>query len=178
MAQNNIFNPYGGFGNQQFADRSFPVQDNMYYNQQNFQNQGFNQQNNQNNIPRFFQGRPVESVEVLRTMEIPYDGNRYYFPKADGTEVYGKRWLPNGSTETTIYVKKDDNGESEENKMLTAISSIDERLNNLQDQISMILQQNNYYQPQMQTYQQKRPNPTNNIKKPNRNYQQDGGDEQ
>lgn len=48
-------------------------------------------------------GKIVDSVDVVKATDIPMDGNAYYFPKADGTEVYMKRWLANGTTETTVY---------------------------------------------------------------------------
>lgn len=48
-------------------------------------------------------GKIVENVEMTKATEIPMDGNMYYFPKADGTEVYGKRWLSNGTTEIISY---------------------------------------------------------------------------
>lgn len=55
----------------------------------------------QNQFPAL--GKMVESMEVARTTEIPMDGNTYYFPKADGSMVYGKRWLSNGTTEIISY---------------------------------------------------------------------------
>ena len=42
-------------------------------------------------------GKVVESIDMMKTMDIPMDGNMYYFPKADGTEIYTKRWLQNGT---------------------------------------------------------------------------------
>lgn len=48
-------------------------------------------------------GKIVDSVDVVKATDIPMDGNAYYFPKADGTEVYMKRWLANGTTEITAY---------------------------------------------------------------------------
>lgn len=48
-------------------------------------------------------GKVVDSLEVVRATDIPMDGNCYYFPKADGTEVYVKRWLANGTTEVMTY---------------------------------------------------------------------------
>ena len=33
----------------------------------------------------------------------PMDGNTYYFPKADGTEVYCKQWLQNGTTRILTF---------------------------------------------------------------------------
>lgn len=43
-------------------------------------------------------GKIVDSVEMVKSIDIPMDGNLYYFPKADGTEIFGKQWLPNGQT--------------------------------------------------------------------------------
>lgn len=40
-------------------------------------------------------GKIVDSVEMVKSMDIPMDGNIYYFPKADGTEVFGKQWIVN-----------------------------------------------------------------------------------
>ena len=33
-------------------------------------------------------GKIVDSIDVVKATDIPMDGNAYYFPKADGTEVY------------------------------------------------------------------------------------------
>lgn len=43
-------------------------------------------------------GKMVDSIDVVKATDIPMDGNTYYFPKADGTEVYCKQWLQNGTT--------------------------------------------------------------------------------
>ena len=48
-------------------------------------------------------GKIVDSVDAVRATDIPMDGNMYYFPKADSTEVYAKRWLPNGQTQIVTY---------------------------------------------------------------------------
>lgn len=60
-------------------------------------------------------GKIVESIDVVSTMDIPMDGNTYYFPKADGTEIYTKKWLPNITTQidTYIYVNKDAKAKNE-----------------------------------------------------------------
>ena len=43
-------------------------------------------------------GKMVDSIDVVKATDIPMDGNAYYFTKADGTEVYCKQWLQNGTT--------------------------------------------------------------------------------
>ena len=58
-------------------------------------------------------GKVVESMDVLKTLEVPMDGQQYYFPKADGTEIYAKQWLPNGTTRILTFKPILDNGVDE-----------------------------------------------------------------
>ena len=48
-------------------------------------------------------GKIVESIDIVKATDIPMDGNMYYFPKADGTEIYAKQWLPNGQTRILTF---------------------------------------------------------------------------
>ena len=48
-------------------------------------------------------GKIVDSIDVVKATDIPMDGNTYYFPKADGTEVYCKQWLQNGTTRILTF---------------------------------------------------------------------------
>lgn len=48
-------------------------------------------------------GKIVDSLEMVKSTDIPMDGNLYYFPKADGTEIFGKQWLPNGQTRILTF---------------------------------------------------------------------------
>ena len=59
-------------------------------------------------------GKIVDSVDIVKATDIPMDGNMYYFPKADGSEIFGKQWLANGQT-----------------RILTFKASLDEDGNNL-----------------------------------------------
>ena len=43
-------------------------------------------------------GKIVDSIDVVKATDVPMDGSMYYFPKADGTEIFGKQWLSNGQT--------------------------------------------------------------------------------
>ena len=49
-------------------------------------------------------GKMVDSIDVVKATDIPMDGNAYYFPKADGTEVYCKQWLQNGTTRILTFM--------------------------------------------------------------------------
>ena len=48
-------------------------------------------------------GKVVESLDIVKVTDIPMDGNMYYFPKADGTEIYSKQFMPNGQTRILTF---------------------------------------------------------------------------
>lgn len=48
-------------------------------------------------------GKIVESIDIVKATDIPMDGNMYYFPKADGTEIYAKQWGVNGQTRILTF---------------------------------------------------------------------------
>lgn len=89
------------------------------------------------------QGKVVDSLDVVKATDIPMDGNCYYFPKADGTEVYAKRWLPTGKTEVVVYKpsmeEKADSTSNVEvqsqslyNDVMNKLNGIDERLGKME----------------------------------------------
>ena len=85
----NFYNPYQ------------PVQFNPYFDRlQQFQqmnnNMNVNNQQAQQSMNPIV--KIVDSIDAVRASDVPMDGNMYYFPKADGTEIYAKQWLPNGTT--------------------------------------------------------------------------------
>ena len=66
-------------------------------------------------------GKMVDSIDVVKATDIPMDGNTYYFPKADGTEVYCKQWLQNGTTRILTFkpvFEDDTNNVSSNNEKL------------------------------------------------------------
>ena len=87
-------------------------------------------------------GKIVESFEVFKTIDIPMDGNTYYFPKADGTELYTKKWLQNGTTLQQVYklLEHDDEVKSEDNIVIEKLSLLDERIANIEKAISKPVQ--------------------------------------
>ena len=54
-----------------------------------------------NQIPAI--GKVVESADIVKVTDIPMDGNTYYFPKADGSEIYSKQFMPNGQTRILTF---------------------------------------------------------------------------
>lgn len=49
-------------------------------------------------------GRVVKSPEEITPQEVPTDGTMAFFPASDGSCVYGKRWMPDGSISTSRFV--------------------------------------------------------------------------
>ena len=97
----NIYNPYN----------------NPYYN--------YNQQPQQIQQPRQtqsmykpqnsigLQGKVVDSLDVVKATDIPYDGSVSYFPLTDGTAIITKQLQQDGTSKVVIYKPMIDN---EENK--------------------------------------------------------------
>lgn len=56
-------------------------------------------------------GKIVESIDIVKATDIPMDGNLYYFPKADGSEIYAKQWLANGTTQILTFKPVFDTGQ-------------------------------------------------------------------
>ena len=94
-------------------------------------------------------GKIVDSVEMVKSMDVPMDGGMYYFPKADGTEIFAKQWIVNeGRTRILTYkpVLEDTSNKSTkaEEKMQIGLSddatrAIMERFDELSDKLGQII---------------------------------------
>ena len=85
-------------------------------------------------------GKIVESMDIVKVTDIPMDGNMYYFPKADGTEIYSKQFLPNGQTRILAFKPILDNepnnlSAGEKQSEFTAFSDV---LMNIQNDIKAL----------------------------------------
>lgn len=49
------------------------------------------------------QGKSVDSIDVVKAMDIPLDGSISYFPLVDGTAIVSKQIQLDGTSKTTIY---------------------------------------------------------------------------
>lgn len=131
----------------------YPSNYNLFNPQQQYMNYftaPMQQQLQQQQLPiqnQLSTGKIVDGIDTVKVTDIPMDGNAYYFPKADGSEVYSKRWLSNGSTEIRKYQKVDEqNAEEEkqeafdfglmENNLIEKLNSISERIEKLEKGLS------------------------------------------
>ena len=95
-------------------------------------------------------GKVVDSIDIVKATDIPMDGNSYYFPKADGTEVYCKQWLQNGTTRILtfkpVFEDNPNNLSSDTEKLKiedfnTILEGISGKIDNVLIEISKIIEQ-------------------------------------
>ena len=55
------------------------------------------------NTQQFLLGKSVDSIDVVKAMDIPLDGTISYFPLTDGSAIVTKKLQSDGTSKTTIY---------------------------------------------------------------------------
>lgn len=112
----NQYNPYiNRFYGQQQANMPQPME--MPMQQQNTPQMALNRQN-------ILYGKQVDSLEVVKAIDIPLDGSISYFPLANGSAIVTKQLMQDGTSKITIYEPKT---QKEDTKFAT-IEDIDKRL--------------------------------------------------
>ena len=81
--------------------------------------------------PVGLQGKSVDSIDVVKAIDIPLDGSISYFPLADGTAIITKQLQMDGTSKTVIYKPSEDNSVPEI-KYVTA-DELKEEINKLGD---------------------------------------------
>ena len=73
--------------------------------QQNTQSYPQNPQSYPQNYtqPIGLQGKLVDSIDVVKAIDIPLDGSTSFFPLTDGTAIVTKQLQADGTSKTTIY---------------------------------------------------------------------------
>ena len=104
---------------------------------------------NQNQLykqPLGLQGKSVDSIEVVKAMDIPLDGTVSYFPIADGSAIVTKQLQPDGTSKTVVYKPSEVDGFDKLPKYVT-IDELDEKIKNIdtskevKDDIKMLKRQ-------------------------------------
>ncbi len=121
MYQNQYQQPFNSMYDMQMPQQQFQPQQQQQFFQRNMLAQQF---------PVL---KIVESIDSVKTMEIPMDGNVYYFPKGDGSEIYTKKWLPNGTTEQVTYKKVDEVSEVKTDPLLEKLNGIEEQITKIEE---------------------------------------------
>ena len=58
------------------------------------------------------QGKVVDSLEVVKATDIPYDGSISYFPLTDGSAIITKQLQQDGTSKVIVYRPVDINGDN------------------------------------------------------------------
>lgn len=127
---NNIYNPYG---NNPYLN----------YNQQP-QLQTSMLRQNQYRPQNSLQGKVVDSLDVVKATDIPYDGSVSYFPLTDGTAIITKQLQQDGTSKVVIYKPMIENEESKyitETDLEKQLKDMDSKFiteDNLKDQLKNV----------------------------------------
>ena len=105
---NNIYSPYNPYYNYGYNPQSQPQQ--------------VPKQNPQIYKPQTgfaIQGKVVDSLDVVKATDIPYDGSISYFPLTDGSAIITKQLQQDGTSKVMIYKPMLDNEDSNKPKYMT-----------------------------------------------------------
>ena len=102
-------NYYPGYGNQYFNNQMQPQIPRMNMMEQQYTQ--YTQPLYKQSIG--LQGKSVDSVDVVKAMDIPLDGSISYFPLTDGSAIVSKQLQMDGTSKTIIYepVKAENDGQ-------------------------------------------------------------------
>ena len=115
----NQYNPYlNRFYGQQQANLPQPME--MPMQQQNTPQMALNRQN-------MLYGKQVDSLEVVKAIDIPLDGSISYFPLANGSAIVTKQLQQDGTSKITIYEPKT----QKEDMKFATIDDIDKKIEKL-----------------------------------------------
>ena len=111
----NQYNPYiNRFYGQQQANMPQPME--LPQQTQNVPQIGLNR--------AFLNGKQVESIDIVKNLEIPLDDSISYFPLVNGTAIATKQLMQDGTSKITIYEPKT---QKDDTKFAT-IEDIDKRI--------------------------------------------------
>lgn len=113
---------------------------NNYFNQQTrFQptqmpmqpinNQSYMQPIVQATSPNVLLGKAVESIDVVKAMDIPLDGSISYFPLTDGTAIVSKQLQTDGTSKIVVYKPIEE--EQKENIKYATLEDIEEAISDI-----------------------------------------------
>lgn len=138
----------------------------MYNNYNPYLNNGFNpnfrsveQQYGQNgmnvppmqqnalNVPKnALQGKQVDSVEVVKASDVPFDGSISYFPLTDGSAIVTKQLQTDGTSKIVIFKPIDQQKEEKlyvtQDDLKSALNSLNlDEIEDIKDEIKNIKKQ-------------------------------------
>ena len=74
-------------------------------------------------------GKSVDSIEVVKAMDIPLDGSTSYFPLTDGSAIVTKKLQNDGTSKTIVYRPVQE--EKEESPKYATIEEVKKEINKI-----------------------------------------------
>lgn len=74
-------------------------------------------------------GKAVESIDVVKAMDIPLDGSVSYFPLTDGSAIVSKQLQNDGTSKVVIYKPVDE--EEKEKIQFATLEDLEEAINDI-----------------------------------------------
>lgn len=96
------------------------------------------------------QGKTVDSIDVVKAMDIPLDGSVSYFPLVDGTAIVTKQLQADGTSKTLVYKPSEEKKPEQQvkyvtpeelNKAIKDISVDDDEFEELKEDVKSIKKQ-------------------------------------
>lgn len=96
------------------------------------------------------QGKTVDSIDVVKAMDIPLDGSVSYFPLVDGTAIVTKQLQADGTSKTLVYKPSEEKKPEQQvkyvtpeelNKAIKDISVDDDEFEELKEDVRSIKKQ-------------------------------------
>lgn len=96
------------------------------------------------------QGKTVDSIDVVKAMDIPLDGSVSYFPLVDGTAIVTKQLQADGTSKTLVYKPSEEKKSEQQvkyvtpeelNKAIKDISVDDDEFEELKEDVRSIKKQ-------------------------------------
>lgn len=99
----NMYGPYYNYPQAAQQTQQIPKQNQPIYKNQNM----------------ILQGKVVDSLDVVKATDIPYDGSVSYFPLTDNSAIITKQLQPDGTSKVVIYKPEIGNTENNTPKYIT-----------------------------------------------------------
>lgn len=100
--------------------------------------QSFQPQMVQQQMPQGINGRFINSIQEVAAQDVPMDGSASVFPLRDGSGIYVKCWLPNGTIQTLFYERAVDRPNVESSKWEDVASDVLGGMKALTDRVTAL----------------------------------------
>ena len=76
-------------------------------------------------------GKSVDSLDVVKAMDIPLDGSTSYFPLTDGSAIVTKRLMSDGTSKTVVFKPVNESKENTTNFLV--MEDLEDIINDIND---------------------------------------------